>query len=430
MPFITEEPEGTVANNFNMDYSAEPTAASKLKQVAEELDGFSHVLKRERDSWCSRLGDSHLQNDAGTACSDKMEEHKVESLEMDVTPLLKVLQEVEQKLERARNSLKRECNQHIVRQVSRQESHDSGIADISVGPNSRENSPLSASPTIQSRSRVPVHRPSSGASFNTPSPRLEGRPASFQSQIPTSPTSSPNLGSSPPTSWGGSETNTPATTPMFVGAAHPHTVPRPPSIKLPSATTDWSLFCREVVVTCEGWADPWSCNISQRRRMSNGGLSLRAELADGSCLYHDLPAPGIAVPHTSHTGANPKAKNTVTFKDPHEYQLKKKTRQGQGLEKKPKYIFKNPADHKAFQELIYGFNLEWSWNITTIKSDREKESAAQTLRLWRDAHSHTPVILFYTNTRQRSSKTYIQEPSELPLVIQLLNADTVSRNLI
>jgi len=150
-----------------------------------------------------------------------------------------------------------------------------------------------------------------------------------------------------------------------------------------------------------------------------GGLSFRAEKADGSYLCHDLPAAGMAIPHTSHTGADPLATNMVKFKEPQGHRLRKGPDHGEGPEKEPRYFFQDASDHKAFQELIYGCKLEGSWDITSIESDREKESVTQTLRLWKDEHTGMLVILFYTNNRKRSRKTYIQEPSKLPLVHSL-----------
>lgn len=424
MPFITEEPEGPVTQDLRAVGSAEHSSVSKLEQVAKELDGFSHLLKRERDSLYSLHQNSQHQNDGGTVSSEIMKEDEAESVDMDVTLLQTMLQEVEQKLERARNGSKRQYNQHVIRGYCRQNTHDSGISDVSASPNSRYISLLSTSPTIHVRSGVPVPQRSSRASLEIANLIPENHQPSLQRQLSTSPTSSPLLGSSPPTTRRGTGTNTAATTPMFNSPVwSSHTGTRPPSISLPSAAADWSLFCSEAQVICEGWSKPWPCNISQRRRMRDGGFSLRAEQADGSCLYHDLPALGIAVPHTSHTGANPQTKNTVIFKEPHGHKLRKVPSHGEGPEREPRYIFENPADHKAFQELIYGCDLEDSWNITSIKSDREKEeSVTQTLRLWRDSHTQIPVILFYTNKRKRSAKTYIQEPSKLPSMCRLSSA--------
>lgn len=424
MPFITEEQEGPVANNLNPNSSAESTGASKLEQVAKELDGFSHVLKYEKYSRWSRIGDSRLQNNADTANSDKLEEHGAGSIELDLTSLLEVLRDVEQKLELAQNSLKREYNKQVVRQKFWHGTHGPGISDIFISPGSKGNTLLSTSPTIPSGSGVPVRRLSSEASLNIPTPRLESWRCVLPHQPSTSPTSPLFLGSSPPTSRWGTEMNTAETTPISAVTAQ-HQIPKPPNFSLRFATKDWYSFCTDVVVIWKGWPDHRLCNISQRRRMRDGGLSLKAELADGSCLYHDLPALGTVVPHTSHTGVYSGARNAVTFKEPYGHQLRKVARQEESYDsdKSPKYIFRNAADHKAFQELIYGCELQWSWNITMIRSDREKESTGQTLRLWRDAHGRTPVILFYTNMRQRSSKIYIQEPSKLPLVIWQLKTD-------
>lgn len=388
MPFIAEESEGHIAQDLNVDSAADGTAASKLEQVAKELDGFSHVLKRERDSWFSQH-----QDDMTSLGSGIMEEDEDESIEMDVTVLQTVLQEVEQKLEGARYGSKCEYNQHVVRRAT----HDSGIADMSTSPESRYNSPLLASPTIPARPGVSIRRLSSTPSLDA----------------------SPILSSSPPTTCANTGANTAATTPMFTSPAWDlDTATRPPSIRLPLAAVDWSLFCNNAEVSCEGWKGPWPCKISQRRRTEDSGLSLRAEHTDGSCLYHDLPALGIAIPHTSQTGAYPHAKNMVTFKEPHGHNLRKVTGQGdtrerEPKEKEPKYMFKDPADCEAFQELIYGCDLKKSWDIVSIKSDREKERVTQTVRLWRDMHTRIPVILFYTNNRKRSAKTHIQEPSKL-----------------
>lgn len=409
MPFITEEPEGTVAQELRVGSIAEPPAASKLEQIAKELDGFSHLLKSERDAWVSQL-----QINTGIVVdSETMGEDEVESIDMDITLLQTVLQEVDQKLERARNSSKREYNQHVVRRTT----HDSGISDMSTSPNSRYNQHFPTSPIIQAPSGVPVVRQTSRLSFDGASPILEDHRASLQRQLSTSPLNSPFLQSSPPTSYAGTAAGTAATTPMFTSpGSNPDTGTRPPSIRLPPAATDWSLFCNDAQVTCEGWQRPWSCKISQRRRTRDCGLSLRAERANGSYLDHEIPAFGVALPHTSHTGANPQAKNVVTFLEANAHKLKKVTRQGESPEREPKYIFGNAADHKAFQELIYGCDLEESWDIVSIGSDREKECVTQTLRLWRDTHTRIPLILFYTNSRRRSAKTYIQEPSMRPLL--------------
>jgi hypothetical protein len=414
MPFITEEPERSVAQDLG-DGFAEDTAASKLEQVAKELDGFSHFLKRERDSWLSQ----HQNEEAAVDLEDTAGDEAA-SVDIDVTLLQTVLQEVEHKVERARYGSKREQNQNFVRQACRRATHDSGISDMSNSTKSKHNSLLLTSPTIYARSGVYGYQPSSIGSMEDTSPILESRQAPLLRQISVSPITSPFLGSSSTTTSAGTGTNTAATTPMFTSPTwNPDAGTRPPSLRLPPAAADWSLFCNDAQVICEGWQRPWSCKISQRRRTRDCGLSLRAERADGSCLYHDVPPLGIAMPHTLHTGANPHAKNTVTFIEPHGHKLKKVTARGEAQEREPKYIFRSSADHKAFQELIYGCYLEESWDVTSIESNREKESVTQTLRLWRDTYTRMPMILFYTNNRKRSPKAYIQEPSKSHILCYL-----------
>lgn len=412
MPFITEESEGAAPQELRAGGSLDHNAALKIEQVAKELDGFSHVLKRERDSWVSQS-----RGDAATGDLDIVEGDEVESISMDFKLLQTVLQEVEHKLERARNGSKREYNQHAVRLASRQATYDSGISDMSTSPKSRHSSIFSISPTIQGRPGVPVRQPSLRPKSDSASPSPESRQALLQCQLSSSPKSSPTLAPSPPTSYAVTSTSTAATTPIFTSPTwNTDTGTRPPSIILPPAATDWSLFCNEAQVICEGWQTPWTSRISQRRRVGDCGLSLRAERADGSYLYHDVPAFGIAIPHTKHTGANPRAKYTVSFLEPYGHNLRKVTSYENKEEREPKYIFQTPEDHQAFQELIYGCDLVESWDIISIKSDREKESTTQTLRLWRGTHTRVPLILFYTNTRKRSAKLYIQEPSMLPLL--------------
>jgi hypothetical protein len=339
---------------------------------------------------------------------------------MDVSLIQTMLQEVEQKSERAWNSSKREYNQHIVRQSFRQDTRDSGISDISTSPNSRRHTMYSTSPNIPSRSGITIRRPSQRATtWDKAIPTPDDSHAPLQRQLSASSLSSPFVGSSPP-SRGGTEMNTAATTPMLVSPAWGSvTGTRPPSLMLPAAVADWILFCNDAMVTCEGWQRPWSCKISQRRRTRDGGLSIRAEQADGSCLYHDIPAAGIAIPHTSHTDADPQAVNMVKFRETHGHRLRKVTDHGDRSEKEPRYVFHNASEHKAFQELIYGCKLEGSWDITSVESDREKESVTQTLRLWKVGHTGNLVILFYANNRKRSRKTYVQEPSKLLLVYSL-----------
>jgi hypothetical protein len=407
MPFITEEPGWSVAQDLGDDF-AEDTAASKLEQVAKELDGFSQFLKRERDSWLSQ----HRNKEAAVGLEDTAGDEAA-SVDIDVTLLQTVLQEVEHKVERARYGSKREQNQNFVRLASRRDTHDSGISDMSNSTKSTQNSLLPTSPMISANPSVYAYLPSSIGRMEDTSPILESRQAPLLRQISMSPITSPFLGSSSTTTSAGTGTDTAATTPMFTSPTwNPDTGTRPPSLRLPPAAADWSLFCNDAQVICEGWQRPWSCKISQRRRTRDCGLSFRAERADGSCLYHDVPPLGIAVPHTLHTGANPHAKNTVTFIDLQGHKLKKVTVGEEEQEMKPKYIFRGAADHKAFQELIYGCYLEESWDVTSIESNREKESVTQTLRLWRDTHTRIPMILFYTNNRKRSSKAYIQEPSK------------------
>src|SRR6266496_4834707 len=72
------------------------------------------------------------------------------------------------------------------------------------------------------------------------------------------------------------------------------------------------------------------------------------------------------------------------------------------------------SDYKAFQELLYNCELLCSWDITRVRSDREPtdECRAQSLRLWRDRHQNTIILLFYTSTRTWAQKTYIEEPSK------------------
>jgi hypothetical protein len=383
----------------------------------KELDGFSHLLRREQDSLYSRS-----QADGGVIGSKTMDD-EAESMDTFVMQLHTMLhtmhQEVEQKLERARNGFKREYNQHVVQEASRRNTYESGISDLSISPNSRYNLLLSTSPTYSARSRSPNRRPASLARTDNPSPTIEIRQGPRRCQRSLSTMSSPFLDSSLPTTCPDTEANTAATTPMTASPNYiPDTCTRPPSIRMPPAAADWSLFCSDAQVICKGWLKAWSCKISQRRRMKDYGLSLRAERADGLYLHHDLPATGITIPHTSHTGANPSAKNVVTFKEPDGHKLRKVTGHEEVSEKGPRYILQNAADHRAFQELIYGCDLEGSWDIMSVKSDREKESVTQTLRLWRDAHTQRLFILFYTNVRARAGKTYIHEPSK-PLLRSL-----------
>jgi hypothetical protein len=417
LPHITEEPEASIKQDLRAGTSTEIDQASTLEQVAKELDGFSLVLKSEQASLVSQH-----QNDAPVVGSEVIQDEEVGPVDMDASLLQTVLQEVERKSKRAWNGSKREYNQHIVRRPIRQTTRDSGISDMSTSPNSRCITMSSTSPNLPARSGTTTRRPSQRA--NTLDREISNSDDSqvpLRRQLSTSPLSSPFLGSSPPTSSPptshvGTETNTAATTPMFISPAWSSiTGTRPPSLVLPAPATDWSLFCKHAQVTCEGWQRPWSCKISQRRRTRDGGLSFRAEKADGSYLYHDLPAAGMAIPHTSHTDADPQATNMVKFKETLGHRLRKVTDHGEGPEKEPRYFFQEASDHKAFQEVIYGCKLEHSWDIISIESDREKESVTQTLRLWKDVHTGMLVILFFTNIRKRSRKTYVQEPSKLTL---------------
>jgi hypothetical protein len=272
---------------------------------------------------------------------------------------------------------------------------------------------LPTSPSFEARSAVSARRSSLRDTLEDTNLSLESRQDLLQRRLSTSSTSSPRLGSSSPMTRLNTRTSTAVTTPMLPSAERNQDAgTRPPSIRLPSAVAEWSLFCEDAQVLCAGWRNPWSCRISERRRTADGGLSLLAERADGSRLYHDLPALGVAIPHTSHTGAYPQMKNAVTFTDHRGHKLRKLIGHGESHEREPKYIFQNSADHKAFQKLVYGCELDWTWDVMTIKSDREMESVTQTLRLWTDPHSRIPVIMFYTNNRKRSAKTYIHEPSQ------------------
>jgi hypothetical protein len=428
MPLITEQPDRAIAQEPGTGGPAPNAAASKLEQVAKELDCFIQDLKRERDSWYSQHQSSQIQNPqhqvtqhpcsqsqtgAGTVRIETQQEDEAKSINMDVTLLQTMLQEVENKLKLAQNDPPGEYNDPAAKRVSRRDTHDSGISDIGTSLNSRQNSLLSVSPKLQSHPGILTRRVSPGSSPGISGANFEGDRGSPSNEFSPSSMGSPFLGSSPATIRTDTGATTAATTPMFSSPTwEQETTRRPPSITLPSSAIDWGLFCNEAQVTCDGWQNPWSCSISQRRRMGDGGLSLRAEKSEGCFLYHDLPAPGIAIPHTSHTGADPQAKNRVTFKDPHGHRLRQVTGQGESREKGPKYIFQDPEVHKAFQELVYGYDLEDSWNIESIKSDREKESVTQTLRLWRDKRTRIPVIMFYTNKRKRSAATYIQEPSK------------------
>lgn len=411
MPFITEEPETYLEEAPIAGSSAVDMSASKLEQVAKELDGFSHLLKRERDMWRSEY-----EQDATRVGSRIMDDDEVECNDKDVDQLQTVLQEIDHKLERVRNGSTRQRNQHVIRRYSRTDSYDSAISGMSTSPIPRYKQHRLPSPTFPRRSETPILQTSLRASVEKSSPTLDSHYDLLAAQISMSPVSSPRLlASSPPTTREHTAATTAVTTPLFDSSSWAaETSTRAPSMLLPSPAVDWSLFCNEVQVKCEGWRKPWVCKLSQRRRMHDCGLSLRAERADGSRFCHDLPASGVAIPHTFHTGANPQYKNAVMFKDIHGHKLRI-TGQGEYLEKEPKYIFQNPADHKAFQELVFGCELQGSWNVKMIKSEREKESVTQSLRLWRDTHTGTPIILFYTNTRQKSAKTYIQAPSKFTL---------------
>jgi hypothetical protein len=417
LPHITEEPEASIRQDLRTGAPTKNEEASTLEQVARELDGFSQVLKKE-----ASLVSQH-QNEAPIAGPEVMEDEEAVSDDMDALLLQTMLREVERKSQRAWNGSKREYNQHFVRRPIKQNTRDSGISIVSPRSrsNSRQNTMSSTSPKLPARSGNTSRRPSQRATtLDREIPSPDDSQAPLQRQLSTSPLSSPFLGSSPPTSHVGTETNTAATTPIFVSPAwNPVTGTRPPSLVLPAAAAEWSLFCKDAQVTCKGWQEPWSCQISQRRRTRDGGLSLRAEKTDGSFLYHDLPAAGMAIPHTSHTGPNPVVANVVNFKEPNGHRLRKVTKLGEGPEMEPRYFFPDALDHKAFQEVIYGCKLVDSWDIDSIESDREKESVTQTLRLWKDVHAGMLVILFYTNNRKRSPKTYVQEPSKLPLVHSL-----------
>lgn len=413
MPFITEEPEDTTAQILGAGCCTDGTVLPKLDEVAKELDGFTYVLKHEQASL-----DSQQQNSAIEKDLDIPESDEARSIDLDLTMLQTVLQEVEHLLERARNGSKREYNRRFIQQATRRDTHDthdSGISDMSISPSSRSSVRASPSPTLQPGSVGMVGRSSTMSSIDKFSPILEAGQAPPQHRLSASSMSSPLLGSLSPMIRQATDPSTAVTTPLFASPAwDPDTGTKPPSIRLPAAAIEWSLFCNAAQVTCEGWQRPWSCKISQRRRARDCGLSLRAERADGSYLYHDLPAFEVAVPHTSHSVANPQAKNVVTFKEPPNHRLIKVTHHTESAERQPRYIFQNPTDHKAFQELVYGCDLEDSWDITSVESNREKECVNQTLRLWRDGYTRVPLILFYTNSRRRSPKIYIQEPSSLP----------------
>jgi hypothetical protein len=94
VPFVNEGPEGPVPQDLRAGGLADNMAVSKLEQVVKELDGFSHVLKSEQDSWYSQH-----QNDAETVALGITEDDEAELTGVDVKQLQKVLQEVEEKLE-------------------------------------------------------------------------------------------------------------------------------------------------------------------------------------------------------------------------------------------------------------------------------------------------------------------------------------------
>ncbi len=403
LPFITEVPEGDTAQILRAGRCADDTAVPKLDDVAKELDGFTHFLKHAQ-----ALLDLQHQN---SAIEDNLD--FADSLQT-------VLQEIEHKLERARNGSKRECNPRVIRQAAMRDPYDSAISDMSTSPNSTYSLRAPISPTLQTRSESTVRRSVTRTSVDKVRPNLEGSQSPPHHRLSESSMSSLLLGSSSPMTRRGTNPSTAVTTPVFQSPAwDSDNGARPPIIQLPPAALDWSLFCNEAIVTCENWDKPWSCKISQRRRAGDGGLSLQAELADGSYLYHDLPAFGIAIPHTSHGVANPQAKNLVTFKEPQNHKLIKVRHHTKLPAREPRYVFQNHEDHKAFQELVYGCDLDDSWDIASVNSNRETESVNQTLRLWRDRHTRIPLILFYTNKRQRSPKTYIQEPSTLSFLCSL-----------
>lgn len=180
---------------------------------------------------------------------------------------------------------------------------------------------------------------------------------------------------------------------------------------MPPAATDWSLFCNGAQVICEVWHRTWTCRFYQRRKIRDCRLrTVPSSRAEGSYLGHDLPALSIIILHTLHARVNPQLKYTVTFKKSCCHKLRREgVNHGKRVEEGPKYVFQDPADHKAFQELICGCDLECSWDTMSIASGREKGECHPTLRLWRDEHTEVPMILSYANNRRKSPKAYIQK---------------------
>ncbi|MCJ1244638.1 hypothetical protein MMC30_001837 [Trapelia coarctata] len=82
----------------------------------------------------------------------------------------------------------------------------------------------------------------------------------------------------------------------------------------------------------------------------------------------------------------------------------------------PFYYFYNDDDFKGFQEIIRGpsVRLLLILSVEWIKSNREKESSEQDLRIWyRYGQPDSMTLTFYANSRHRYPKGYVEVAANL-----------------
>ena len=90
-------------------------------------------------------------------------------------------------------------------------------------------------------------------------------------------------------------------------------------------------------------------------------------------------------------------------------------------------------DFKAFQEIIRGpsVRLLLIVSVESIKSETEKESSEQDLRIWyKYGQPESMTLTFYTNCRRKSPKQYVEASGEyLPHTVMLRSIPSMSTRI-
>ena len=251
-PFVCDEPPGFPSREDrdssptqNMLSVFRDTTPPEFNQLYQELDGFSNILKREKNAVTLQLSSSESTSNQGSSSISSNPD------DVDVTQLQKVQQEIDSVLERVRNQQKRIVNKSI----QRNDTYDSGISGMSYAMTSGSPAHSTFSDNWNSHHSSPQW-PSSPKNFGiSTSPLLRRQPArpELTNRPPSTSTiardMSPTLGSSPSFSNAETAQTTPALSPFLVGPRKNSQAGSAfPELQLPPAAQDWMLVCEDAEV--------------------------------------------------------------------------------------------------------------------------------------------------------------------------------------